>query len=252
MKSDRETRADLWFLSGILFYILPLVVLVIAYFYGKRGSELRDIVFTSAFVLWIVGQWMIVRSKRLGQPTTEQALKNDPRPAVLYLRSFQADRADERRRWLNLLFRSKDGVPLSGEEELTQLMLKIGPVIAIGRPGEKLPQLGAARVYIPDDQWQESVKTYMDQSQLIVIRAGKTAGLKWELQEIIENIDPEKVMVYFPGRSDFASFREWAKDLFPSSLPDDWPIDTMVFLQDWEPVLPLAGWWSQYGIVVDA
>ena len=251
MIADRETRAGLWLLCGLLFYFLPLVVLVCCYLYGIRGDELWYIVISSAFVLWIMGQWMIVRSKRLEQPTIEQAQKNDLRPPVLYLRSFQADSKDERRRWLNLIFRSKDGVHSSTEEELTELVTKIGPVIAVGRPGEKLPQLGAARVYISDDQWQESVKTYMNQCQLILLRAGKTSGLKWELREIINHIDPEKVMIYIPNRRDFPSFREWANKLLPKSLPEDWPIDTLVFTKDWEPTMPKAAWWEHYGVTID-
>jgi len=251
MRTDRETRAALWVFCGLLLYFLPIVVLASCYLYGIRGDELRDITISSAFVLWIMGQWMFVRSKRLKQLTTEQVLKNDLRPPVLYLRSFQADLSDERRRWLNLIFRSKDGVPSSREEELTELMTRIGPVIAVGRPGEKLPQLGAARVYISDDQWQESIKTYMNQCQLILIRAGKTAGLKWELREIINHISPEKVMIYIPSRRDFPSFREWSNKLLPKSLPEDWPTDTLVFTKEWEPAIPLAAWWEHHGITID-
>ncbi len=238
MKIDRETKSSIWLICGFLFYFLPLLVLLCLYLYGIRGDELRDIVFASAFVLWILGQWMITRSKRLGQPTTEQAMKNDIRPPVLFLRSFQADAKDERKRWLNLLFQSKDGVPLSKEQKLTELMTKNGPVIAVGRLGEKLPQLGAARVYISNELWQESVKMYMSQCKLILIRAGKTSGLKWELKEIINSIDPEKVLIYFPNQRNFLSFRGWANKLLPKSLPEDWSTDTLVFTKDWEPVTP--------------
>ena len=236
--ADRETKAGIWLLSGILFYLLPLVVLACCYFGGIRGGELRDIVLSSAFVLWIIGQWMIVKSKRLDSPTVEQALKNDPRSPVLYLRSFQADAKDEKRRWLNLIFRSKDGVPLSKEERLTELMTKIGPVIAIGRPGEKLPQLGAARVYISGDQWQESVKMYMNQCKLIVLRIGKTSGLRWELIEIVDHIDPKKVILYIPYQSDFFYFRGWANEILPKKLPEVWPSDILIFSKDWACSIP--------------
>ena len=38
------------------------------------------------------------------------------------------------------------------EQELAVLMGRLGPVVAIGKPGERLPELGAARLYVADDR----------------------------------------------------------------------------------------------------
>ena len=42
----------------------------------------------------------------------------------------------------------------------------VGPVLAIGRPGEKLAHLGAARLYVSDDDWQNVAHRLMASAQL--------------------------------------------------------------------------------------
>jgi hypothetical protein len=46
---------------------------------------------------------------------------------------------------------------LTEEEQLAMVMNEIGPFIAIGRPGEQWPELGAARMYVGDDEWQATI-----------------------------------------------------------------------------------------------
>jgi hypothetical protein len=55
-------------------------------------------------------------------------------------------------------------------------MSKIGPFVAIGRPGERLPQLGAIRLYVADPEWQEMVTRLMSEAALVVLRAGFPAA----------------------------------------------------------------------------
>ena len=43
------------------------------------------------------------------------------------------------------------------EQELAALLQSVGPVIGIGQPGETLPDLGAARMYVSDDAWRATV-----------------------------------------------------------------------------------------------
>jgi hypothetical protein len=62
---------------------------------------------------------------------------------VLYLRSFALDaqlgRPSRMERFLGT-------IPLANAEQaIVKVLRKYGPVIAIGRPGEALPPLGAAR-----------------------------------------------------------------------------------------------------------
>ena len=43
------------------------------------------------------------------------------------------------------------------EERLARTLRKVGPFVAVGDPTERLPLLGAARMYAADEEWQETV-----------------------------------------------------------------------------------------------
>jgi hypothetical protein len=73
-----------------------------------------------------------------------------------------------------------------GEELLTEVVEALGPVVAIGRPGEKVPPLGAARLYVGDN-WKQVVQDYMRKSQLVLMVAGTTTHFAWEIGEVFRN-----------------------------------------------------------------
>ncbi|KOV85377.1 hypothetical protein [Nocardia sp. NRRL S-836] len=75
----------------------------------------------------------------------------------------------------------------------------LGPVIAVGRPGERLPRLGAARFYLPDDDWKSGVRELMGLCRLIVLRLGPGTGLWWEVEEARTTQPPGKLVLLMPG-----------------------------------------------------
>ncbi|MET8544341.1 transferase [Kitasatospora sp. NPDC004799] len=129
-----------------------------------------------------------------------QTLLRDGRDPVLYLRSFDDDETAAR---------VDDGADInlhSREEQLAAALGVVGPVIAVGRPGEPLPRLGAARFYLPLDDWQGTVGRLMDLSQLIVLRLGQGEGLRWEIERARATQPPDKLILLVPGgRSELAA-----------------------------------------------
>ena len=135
--------------------------------------------------------------------SAEQALAADSRPPVLYLRSFHEDRqvlvtgggpAAAASRWLNY------AASVSPEQELAFILDRVGPVIAIGKPGERLPELGAARRYVADDQWRDVVHQWMRDAALVVIRAGETENLWWEIEQARAICAPDRVIIVALGQ----------------------------------------------------
>jgi hypothetical protein len=121
-----------------------------------------------------------------------QTLQSDRRAPVLYLRSFVSDMIDNQSNtWL--------GIP-SEEDVLVESLEQIGPVLAIGRPGEKLSTTGSARLYVTDDDWQAIAGKLMASARLVVIRAGSTPGVRWELERVRQKLPAEKVVLWFPAR----------------------------------------------------
>jgi TM2 domain-containing membrane protein YozV len=134
--------------------------------------------------------------------SAEEALARDPRPPVLYLRSFEADPQmvvtghSRAARAAGLL---SYATSVSPEQELAFILERVGPVIAIGKPGERLPELGAARRYVADDQWREVVHRMMRDAALVVIRAGETENLWWEIEQALALCLPGRVILVVLG-----------------------------------------------------
>ena len=203
--------------------------------------------------------------------TAEEVLAADPRKPVLYLRSFTVDdqlllSAPGRWAWLARLFTYTATV--GPEQELAFIMERVGPVVAIGKPGERLPELGAARRYAGDDEWRQVVGNFMDDSALVVIRAGETANVWWETEEAFTRCAPERVILVALGSpKSLATFdrrfterfgkpsapaprpRPWMPDLLRRLFAKGFTIGKVIFFdQDGtpheEPLLYLSTWWG--------
>jgi hypothetical protein len=73
-----------------------------------------------------------------------------------------------------------------------------GPLIGVGKPDEELPQIGASRAYLTDEEWQPGVLRWLDQSLLIVMIAGATEWITWELHRIVEMGRSERLFILMP------------------------------------------------------
>ncbi|MBI1385551.1 MAG: hypothetical protein GC150_11635 [Rhizobiales bacterium] len=131
---------------------------------------------------------LLVLGRRLSQPDANTLLAGDDRPPILLLRSFADD--DRAVRGKNVLARYvyfgllKDRrLEAVAADELS----RVGPFIAIGQPGERLPRLGAARAYFDDDNWQAAVLDWMRGAAMIVVVVGRTPWVRWELETIAAN-----------------------------------------------------------------
>jgi hypothetical protein len=79
----------------------------------------------------------------------------------------------------------------------------VAKLIAIGRPGEELPPLGAARLYVSNDDWQPVVTALSRQSEGVLLHYSENQGTLWEWRHCLQNLDRTRVVLYVPitGRS---------------------------------------------------
>ena len=196
--------------SGITLIVAGFLV---ATFLGYLDS--RDIEFPVAarfisLTMILGGAFLCWRGRQYRAQATAQDIFADSKPDVLYLRAFEADRSVLRYvAWSFLLPRLLSGL-ITEEEQLRDVLRPFGDLVAIGRPGEKLPTPGAARLYVSDAEWQSVVSEQMRSAALVVIRAGRGKGLLWELRQAFENLDPTKLLILVLNmkRKDYAAFRE--------------------------------------------
>jgi uncharacterized RDD family membrane protein YckC len=210
-------------LVGVVFIVVG-VLLDLAWF--KTATKIEGV--------WIIGVIGVVcfssgvgcyrLGKKLRAESAEEILARDPRPPVLYLRSF---RDDEKTAATIKGFRMpfSPEVPIEGlateEEQLAMVADRVGPFLAIGQPGERLPKLGGRRVYISDDRWQETVRELVRASGLVILRVGQTEGFWWEVMTCAREADPQRLLFLLPKKEKlYEPFRQRASEYLPCRLPD--------------------------------
>lgn len=165
------------------------------------GGGLLVFLFVSTVIglpVMVASSIFFVRAARARQPSIAEVRTQDPRRPVLLLRSFRDDRlmAPQRRRY----FLWDINVARRFEQAIAGSFQTLGPLIAVGEPGEKLPQIGAARAYLPDREWQDAVLGWIEESLLIVMIAGSTQWIQWELHRILEKNRSQHLVILVPRR----------------------------------------------------
>ena len=84
-------------------------------------------------------------------------------------------------------------------------MTRVGPVVAIGKPGEPLPELGAARLYVGDADWKAKVTDMMARSRLVIIRTGSTPNLEWEIEQAMMRVPRRQILFVSSGIQRFST-----------------------------------------------
>jgi hypothetical protein len=166
-------------------------------------------------LMLLVGTFLFWRSRQYAAKEVAKRVISDSKPDVLYLRSFGTDPS----------FAAMATGFMSGwlteEEQLGEVLQPFGDLVAIGKPGETLPTPGAARLYASDAEWKKIVTDQMQTARLIVIRAGTSGGLLWELKEMVQVVNPKKLLILIlkMGKKDYESFRTEADQIFNAIFP---------------------------------
>ncbi|WP_172892213.1 Clp protease N-terminal domain-containing protein [Jatrophihabitans sp. GAS493] len=146
-----------------------------------------------------------------------------PADSVLLLRSFADDNIRVTANFNDLSLASPffDGaLPSRFEELVSWSLFTSGSLVAIGRPGEPLPELGAARTYWPDDRWQDAVQYTAHRAERIVMVGGLTQGLAWEIDKLRRWGLLQKVLVLLPPDTPQHSVRRLERVLSDLGIED--------------------------------
>ena len=216
------------------------------------GSSAGPVVLLVVSLVLILAVSLNLRARRHLAPTAEEKLSKDGRAPVVYLRPFAEDKlADQKRETemhRDLLRGGWGSVGPSDEEHLVAVLHPVGPSVAIGRPGDPLPELGAARVYVSDDAWQSQVVDWIERAAAIVLVAGESEGLRWEVDQVLARVPPERVLFLLSRTSKTANdpLLVALKEHHGASLAKCGHPRALMFDAEWAPI-PLA-WrsaWTQ-------
>ncbi len=257
-------------LVGFAFVVAGLFTLVAAFAawwegMARRistGSVAEDILVILGAAVSLVLGFMLLRyaaAQRLATrkrmaPDALTLMARDPRPPILYLRSFIDDTAEEPFRGdrrasnggfagalIELLGATEHAV-LTQEERLAKILRRHGPFVAVSDPSDTLPDLGAARLSLGSEEWQSVVANLMTRSRLIVIRPGSGRGLWWEIERVLTLVPSSRVVFWLPGKARdgrdstgvYSELRQVLGPRLTDQLPE-WRADApfLCFSEDW-------------------
>lgn len=191
------------------------------------------------------GSTIFAMGKRLMLRTADELMSSDFRSPILYLRSFNDDEEpteDELSRdydtgqIFRIDFYTNQRVR-NFEEVLCDGLGTAAPVVAIERPGDYLPPLGAARKSVEndsttnDEQWKVEIDKLLRKCRFIALIVGPTEGLKWEYQRTLSAGYAFKLLLVLPARSArLQIWRDFVRTIPQSDhspLPEELPHDAL-------------------------
>jgi hypothetical protein len=205
---------------SLLWFAAAYVTLAISAAVARLAVKSHPVVETSlgyvaAIASLFAGMRMIGTARRHWVSSADIRIEQDPRPPVLYLRSFHDDAllSQQRAHWR------------THEEMWAQQLKRVGPVVALGAPGRELPHLGAARRYETESEWQNAILEWMRVASLVVLFLGDTEAFSWEVEQTVEIVPPERLVFLLPSDpARWPAFRAHFQALVPAAhLPVELP-----------------------------
>jgi hypothetical protein len=198
----------------------------------------------------LVGCLLLIGARRYFQVSADSLLAADNRKPILFLRSFADDpqvtsdssettgsyplpkdtatapapSGDPNREWPEhpLAGAARSSRPLgrkaastlldfSLETRLANHFMYFGPFIAVGSPSEPVPTIGAARAVLPGSEWQSRVMAWMSAASAIVMYAGTSQWVTWELAKVVNTGRAAKLILMFPEMTGWRSRTAFAE-----------------------------------------
>jgi hypothetical protein len=204
--------------SGINIYANSLIETSVSL--EPQFTQLLDSLNTFSTLCFAATCYFLLRARAKLQPTAESVLSTDRRTPVLFLRSF----VDDERVHFDHSEAGRALFDFSLEARLATHFFKTGPFIAVDSPNHT-PAIGAARASLTDTEWQGTVVEWMRAARLIVLLAGLTQWVRWEMKQSVELGYSRKLIILMPElsgrkrlRSDIATKRlEAIRETFSGS-----------------------------------
>lgn len=198
-----DKGAGRWFLWWTVRLLLAIGLGALALLYWDSRA-IPTLALGVALYHLIVFQRASRYHRRLVQEGAEMVVGRSTRRPVLFLRPFALDAlpvAPMEVRWSLLKVMSWFD-KRTFEELLVEAFEDLGPVIAIGRPGEEVSMLGAAREYAPDESWRDLVLNRARAAQLVIMEVDASPGMQWELDHVPELVGLQRTLVMLPPGED--------------------------------------------------
>lgn len=138
----------------------------------------------------------LIRKKMAAGSLSMEHFKREVEGAdkVLYLRSFKLDGKGMVGTGMDMF----EGLNLWPVElDLAKALLKYPfHLIAVGRHGQEMSDIGFDRIYFEDNVWQEEVMKLINESVLIIYRPDPSDSVLWELNQVLNSKADMKTIIW--------------------------------------------------------
>jgi len=174
------------------------------------GAQLQEKAFAAGGLLVALRASANVRASR--DAARRDRARERGTPTVLYLRSFGDDK-------LTVVSTRKQRIGLERlswrrrelfEDVIAKSLSRVGPVVAIAKPGTGQRDLGPARDSIVTEDWLGAVKVYMGEALLVAVVIGSSEGLVRELETLGKLGLHDRLCLFMPPVSDIEVARRLA------------------------------------------
>jgi len=156
---------------------------------------------TASVLFVIAGHAAFVAGKRLASHSMWVPGKEASLAPILFLRSFDNDQFEFRRRWWDIPSRWFDlwSFRRNADELLVDEAAQYAPVVALGNPDDRQPRFGARRHFAEHQAWKSVVLDTALRSTAIVLVAGESPSLRWETAALREHgLTGRTILLFHP------------------------------------------------------
>jgi hypothetical protein len=218
---------------AFLYQFAALVILVAGYEFKLLGG-------IPGVVLWTIIGAFTVKGARAGTPNAVRKVLKAGTFPILYLRPFVADNEKAANPIPFLWVRT----PEKQTVNLFRNRLRC-PVVAVADPSEELGSLGALRVWINHEYWQEKVRDFMRCAPLVILaikgssdslNLDDRSGSLWELKVAVELADPTRLLILLP-RKNRGGIELTLNRFLPKPISNLWSkAQLLAFDSNWNPI----------------
>lgn len=171
--------------------------------------------------------------------------KNKTKLPIIYLRSFDSEKlhfSDIKAAFNGNLLPGTGAYWKDVGDVVTGFFSVIGPVYAIDRPEKtfRLRPYATTRpelISVDNDHWQSQILEWLPKARLVIIQLDASAGLEWEISQVVQRVLPTKVLLVLPPtQAEYEKIRQGTSHLFLKSLPAKLVSSrVLTFRPNWQP-----------------
>jgi hypothetical protein len=140
---------------------------------------------------------LYVYTVRSMQPNADEVRLLDKRSPIVLLRAFRDDllAAPCLAGWRHFARAER---PIRLELIVANIVSSLGPFVGLGAPNERVALLGASRAQRTEMEWQGAIHEWIAAARIVVMIAGETDWLRWELGQVIAHNKVRELIILFP------------------------------------------------------